>query len=192
MRIRQHDRDAPWPDGSPCLPEAQRSCRYRVLVSPFPEEISPLFAIKDPQAESLGKYPCGKIGAAVKKTNNALSIFSGVWQLSTDFIDSVMNKAGIFRYAAGNDPLEANDSLIVIHARNSGTKKIKEICEFCDINGNDSVIEKNEEIDVYNNKIIARNADNFECKLKLHETKLFYYGKNAAALQQKLQEINSR
>ena len=143
-------------------------------------EISPLFAIKDPQAESLGKYPCGKIGAAVKKTNNALSIFSGVWQLSTDFIDSVMNKAGIFRYAAGNDPLEANDSLIVIHARNSGTKKIMLPYKAAAV------------LDVYNNKIIARNADNFECKLKLHETKLFYYGKNAAALQQKLQEINSQ
>jgi hypothetical protein len=45
-------------------------------------------------------------------------------------------------------------------------------------------------LDVYERKIISRNADRFTTKVKLHETKCFYYGDDAEKLLVELKKIN--
>ena len=71
--------------------------------------------------------------------------------------------------------MEANDNLIVLHARTPGKKKI-------------TLPRKATVLDVYANRIIARNVKSFEYNSALHETKLFYYGDDAGELQKKLRE----
>ena len=141
--------------------------------------VTPMFAVTSPQAEPLGHYSNGKIGAAALPTDKALSVFSGPWQLNIDFIRSIMKRADIFCYTESDDPIEANDSLIVIHARYPGRKWIR-------------LPRKADILDVFEGKFIARNVDQFSCDMKLHETKYFYYGSDPAGLLIRIRDLNGK
>ena len=91
------------------------------------------------------------------------------------FLSQVLKESGVHIFSETGDPLEANDSLVMIHARNPGAKKIK-------------LPRKADVLDIYANKIIARNTDVIEFNSAIHETKLFYYGKDADVLQKKLKD----
>lgn len=112
----------------------------------------------------------------MKKNGNALNIFSGAWQLDLDFIDFVLEKAGVFQYSSTRDPLDADSNLIMLHARTPGNKTIR-------------LPYKTDVLDVFNRKIIARNTDSFTTGIKLHETKCFYYGNEAENLLSELNKI---
>ncbi|MBR2625513.1 MAG: hypothetical protein IKD23_03840 [Lentisphaeria bacterium] len=147
----------------------------RIMGTPQ-AKVTPLFAVNDPDAEILARYSNGKAGVAMKKNGNALNIFSGAWQLDLDFIDFVLEKAGVFQYSSTRDPLDADSNLIMLHARTPGNKTIR-------------LPYKTDVLDVFNRKIIARNTDSFTTGIKLHETKCFYYGNEAENLLSELNKI---
>ena len=147
----------------------------RVMGTPE-AKVTPLFAVNDPAAEVLARYRNGKAGVAMVRHGNALSIFSGAWQLDLDFINFLLKKAGIFQYSTSYDPLDASDNVIMFHARTPGRKEIK-------------LPYKTDVLDVYSKKITARNTDKFSTDLKLHETKCFYYGNDAESLLAELKKI---
>ena len=138
--------------------------------------VKPVFSVVTDGAEVIGKYENGNIGAAALKTGNALSVFCGAWQLDMPFINEIAKRAGVFRYTESDDPFEANDSFIVLHARSGGRKTVR-LPRKCDV------------LDIYENKIIARNTDCFEFEIGIHETKSFYYADDADLLLKKLQAL---
>jgi hypothetical protein len=147
----------------------------RVMGTPH-AEVTPLFAVKSPDAEVLARYRDGKTAVAVKKTGQALSIFSGAWQLDMDFINDVLERAGVYRYITTPDAFDACSDIAVLHARYPGKKTIK-------------LPVKATVIDVMNKKLVGRNIDRFESEFELHQTKCFYFGKDAEKLLAELKQI---
>jgi hypothetical protein len=138
--------------------------------------VKPIFSVIDKNVKVLGRYEDNSIGLACKKVGNSLTYFSGPWQLDISFLASIFKEAGIHLYSNTCDPLEANDSIVMLHARTRG-KKVITLPVKCDI------------LDVYSNKIVARNVNKFEYNAKLHQTNVFYYGKDVDILQKKLSKV---
>jgi hypothetical protein len=138
--------------------------------------VKPLFAVTDPQVRVLGRYEDGSVGLASRKIGKSLSFFSGPWQLELPFLSQMLKESGVHIFSETGDPFEANDSLVVLHARNPGKKTIK-------LPRKAAVV-----LDVYANRIIARNTDTIEYSSELHETRVFYYGNDAEELQKRLQK----
>ena len=136
--------------------------------------VTPMFAVSTPGVEVLGKYKNGQTGAAAMKTGKALTVFSGAWQLDMKFITELLDRAGIYRFIKTLDPFEANDSLLVLHARYPGKKVI-------------SLPRKTDVLDIMSGEII-RKSDRIEFDAELHETRCFYYGNDAEALGRKIAE----
>ena len=138
--------------------------------------MAPLFAVSTPNGEVLGRYEDNSVGAAAYQTGRAVTVFCGVWRPDMAFLQDIARRAGIKLYSQSNDPLEANDKLIAMHARSAGTKTVV-LNRKCDI------------LDVFNRQIIARNTDKFTFNAKLHESLLFYCGDDADELLKKIKDI---
>ena len=119
--------------------------------------------------EPLGKYENGTVGLARLKTGKATSYFSGVWQFDVPFLMELAKGAGVHLFTETMDPVEANDALFTLHARRAGTKRIK-------------LPKRGDVVDVFNNRLIATDTDEFSIEAPLHSTYLFYYGKDAKTL----------
>ena len=137
--------------------------------------VAPMFHVIDKDVEVLGRYKDGKVGLASKKTGQATSIFCGVWQFDVPFIRETASKAGAHITATPSDPMEANDSLIMIHARFPGQKTVK-LPRKCNV------------IDLFEKKLVAKGTDTFTFTANLHDTHLFYYGDDAEELLKKLEK----
>ena len=138
--------------------------------------MAPLFAVATPGVEVLGRYEDDSVGAAAYQTGRAVTVFCGVWRPDMAFLQDIARRAGIKLYSQSNDPLEANDKLIAMHARSAGTKTVV-LNRKCDI------------LDVFNRQIIARNTDKFTFNAQLHESLLFYCGDDADELLKKIKDI---
>lgn len=138
--------------------------------------MAPLFAVATPGVEVLGRYEDDSVGAAAYQTDRAVTVFCGVWRPDMAFLQDIARRAGIKLYSQSNDPLEANENLIAMHARSAGTKTVV-LNRKCDI------------LDVFNRQIIARNTDKFTFSAKLHESLLFYCGDDADELLKKIKDI---
>lgn len=135
--------------------------------------VMPLFKLLNKEAESIAKYDDGTTAIASMKTGSATSIFTGVWQFDVPFLQDVLKRAGVFAFSSTSDPVEANDALIVHHARFAGHKEIA-LPRKCDV------------IDVFERKAVATNAMHFSFDSAVNSTHLFYYGEDALQLLEKL------
>ena len=124
-------------------------------------------------AEVLGRYANGAIGAAAVKTGAATSIFCGTWRPDVAFLAQIAQTAGVHRFSETDDPVEANDRLVSLHARRAGTKTIR-------------LPRKSDVVDVFARKVVARNVDSFSFDAALHSSHLFYYGEDAETLLRKI------
>ena len=141
------------------------------------DTISPMFYVPHGKGiKELARYVDTElVGLAEKKTGAANSIFCGAYQLSPDFLITLAKKAGVHIYTRSKDPMEANDGLFTLHAREAGVKTVK-------------LPNKVDVVDIFNRKVVARNVDEFTFKAPLHSSWLFYYGKDADKLLKKLKE----
>jgi hypothetical protein len=62
--------------------------------------------------------------------------------------------------------MEANDALFTLHARTAGVKTVK-------------LPRKATVVDVFNRRLVARDADEFSFEAELHSSHLFYFGPDA-------------
>lgn len=137
--------------------------------------IAPMFYAPDaPGIEKLGTYENGQNGLVAFRTNKALSIFSGTYQFDVPFLTELAKRAGVHIYSENSDPMEANSSLFTLHARFPGLKTVR-------------LPRKTDILDVMNQKIIARNTDQFSFEAPLHSSWIFYYGDDADTLLKSLQ-----
>lgn len=139
----------------------------------LPEElVTPLFTPKSP-CETLGTYPCGKVGAAKFQIGNSKTYFSGAWQLDQKFIRSVIRDSGAFVYCEKDDAIEANEKLFMLHAASAGVKHVR-------------LPRRTDVVDVFGMRIIARGVTEFDFYASLHSTHLFYLSDDGNVLLGKL------
>ena len=82
-------------------------------------------------------------------------------------------RAGVHIYSATDDPMEADGSLFTLHARFAGRKTVM-------------LPKRTTVLDVFNRRVVAKDADKFSFDAPLHSSWLFYYGDDA---EQVLDEI---
>jgi len=140
------------------------------------ETVSPLFCCLDAD-EVLGRYASGNAAVAVKKVGGSTSVFSGPWQMDGPFVRETFGRAGVHVWCESNDPIEASGDLVALHARYPGRKTIR-------------LPRRSTVVDVFGERIVARDVTEFSFSAELHSSWLFYYGDEATcgALCRALQE----
>lgn len=149
------------------------------LMGPPEAQVAKLFTPVDADVK-LGFYASGHLGLAAKKTGKSVSIYSGTWQFDQKFVDRIVRRAGAHVYSDSGDPIEADDSLFVLHARFPGRKTIRLPKRAAAV------------VDVFGKRVVARDSDVFEFDAKLHSTHLFYFGENGDALLKALTDSMTR
>lgn len=129
------------------------------------EKVSPLFFVAD-TCDVLAKYADGSAGVVRTKTGRATTYFSGPWRMDVPFAREIWAQAGIHVWCASEDPVEANDRLVTLHARSAGVKTIH-------------LPRKTTVVDIFNRRVVAHDATSFSFSAPLHSSHLFYYGDDA-------------
>ena len=93
--------------------------------------------------------------------------------LMIDDLRNMYARAGVHVYTDTADPMEANDRLVTLHARFAGRKTVK-------------LPKRATVLDVFNRRIVAKNAEEFSFEAPLHSSWLFYCGDDAEALAESL------
>lgn len=137
-----------------------------------PGKVAPVFYLQDAE-EVLGTYEDGKTAVGLRRTGCARSVFTGPWQLDVPFISEIYRRAGVHVYSETSDPIEAGDSLVTLHARFPGTKRIR-------------LRRRTDVVDVYNRKLVAKDVDSFSFEAELHSSWLFYCADDAEILLKEL------
>lgn len=119
--------------------------------------------VEDNQAQILG-YLNGtnKVAMAYKKLSDWNSLYTMTPLLSPKILRIIARNSGAHIYNDNNDTFYANRSYICIHANESGSRTIK-FKKNCDI------------IDVIQNKVVKKNADELNVKMQNGETLLLKY-----------------
>ena len=123
--------------------------------------------------ETLGTYADGTPGLVRVRTGASQSYFSGTWQLDVPFLQDLYRRTGVHVYCDTTDPIEANGRLFTLHARFPGRKTV-------------TLPRASTVLDVFNRRIVARNAKTFSFPAELHSTHLFYFGDDADDLLKEL------
>ena len=89
--------------------------------------------------------------------------------LRVEGLRDVYARSGVHVYCRTGDPIEANDRLFSLHARFAGVKTV-------------TLPRKTTVLDVFNRRIVAKDADTFSFDAPLHSSWLFYFGEDAEAL----------
>ena len=84
---------------------------------------------------------------------------------------SLARRAGVHLYSDSSDPVDANDSLVALHARFEGKKTIR-------------LPRRTDVYDVFGGRMIARGVDSFSFDAPLHSSWLFYFADDAETLSQ--------
>lgn len=113
--------------------------------------------------EVLGTYADGRPGLTRTRLGRSLNYFSGTWQLDLPFIREVEKAAGVFAYTENDDPIEANDAFVTLHARSPGVKTIR-------LPRKARVV-----TEVFSGRVVARNTDRFTFTATLHGSYLFHF-----------------
>ena len=106
----------------------------------------------------------GKPALTMNVLGRSKTYFSATWQFDMAFIRRLVKEAGAFVYADGEDPLEANDAFVALHARNAGRKVIRLPRKVHRV------------VDMFARKLVASDTDTFSFDARIHESFLFYYG----------------
>ena len=130
--------------------------------------IAPVFYVVHPD-ETFGVYSNGKAGLASVKTDAARTVFSGSHRLELSFLRKLAVEAGVFIFSDSTDPMEANDCLVSLHARFAGRKMIR-------------LPRKTNVYSVFDDRVVAHDAETFSFDAPLHSSHLFYFGDDAASL----------
>ena len=133
--------------------------------------LSPMFHVgKESGAEVIANYIGSDFGGlAATQCGEARSVFSGAYRLNVDFLKTLAKESGVRIYSDTNDPMEANDAFVTLHARSAGKKTIT-FPKPCDV------------LNVFTGDIVARDVTSYTFDAPLHSSWLFYYGKDADAL----------
>ena len=119
-------------------------------------------------AEDLADHPGAyrlriepDIIAGKMRFRTADGVSEGDTFLRVDDLRELYARAGVHVYSRTGDPIEANDRLFTLHARFPGVKTV-------------SLPRKATVFDVFNRRVVAKDADTFSFDAPLHSSWLFY------------------
>jgi hypothetical protein len=134
--------------------------------------LGPLFHLDDADATELGQvvYSLGrcKPGLGIKSIQNAQGGWNSVYCATPDvpapLLRGIARFAGVHLYSDAGDVLHATPDLLGVHTVSGGQR--------------DFALPRRVEVvyDLFNDKIIAENADHFAIRLQPASTSLFYTG----------------
>ena len=148
--------------------------RYLRYLGMGSNEIVPLL-FEAVSGKVLATYPDGKAAVAVGKVNRAKTVFCGVPKLSSEFLRGLADSAGVWVYSGSDDIMFASEAFVTLHAVDSG-KKVLRFPRMVDV------------VDIYTGKILAQGVRQYTFDAKMHETRTFYFGNDAADFCRSLQQ----
>lgn len=136
-----------------------------VHFEPAPENVvGPVFYGDDPDAEVLGILEANnKPGLVRKEVNGIEAYYSAAPNITTSVLQGIAENAGVHIYTRENDAFHANSSFISLHTNKAGQRKIQ-------------FPQPTDVYDVYNEKIIAENANEITVHLPEQHTILYFLG----------------
>lgn len=131
-------------------------------------------------AEVIATYRDDGSGAIVRKKlpNGSTSVFLGFPLTDTGLWRKLLNEAGSFPYGHPEQLIRVNSSLILVHSRTSGKRKIRLPHRVSGV------------VDVFNRKIVAENVMEFTFDDPENTTSLFYYGRDWRNFLNHLKELS--
>ena len=139
--------------------------------------IGPLFHLEDPEATTLGQvvYSLGRckpgFGVRTFNADDPGSSYSSVYMASPDIPAPVLRGlarfAGVHLYSDDGDVLYATPDLLSVHTVAGGLRAFS-------LPGEVEVV-----YDLYNERVLSRNASTFRVELPPASTALFYTGEEA-------------
>ncbi len=122
--------------------------------------MAPTFSVSG--AETLGRWPDGTAGVAAARVGRATSVYCGSDLADLAFLRELAGRAGVHVYSESGDPVEANESLVCLHARTAGRKTVR-LPRTADV------------YDVFNRKVVGKGVSAFSFEAPLHSSWLFAY-----------------
>ena len=134
-------------------------------------KLSPIFCVNDPEARVLGQVVFSrgncKPGLAVKTLPEWTSIYVAAPNIPAPVLRGIAGFAGVHVYNREGDVLYANRDLLGVHTVSGGNRTFR-------------LPRQVEQVyDLFERKIVARNASEFQVKLQPVSTSLFYTGSSA-------------
>lgn len=127
-------------------------------------KMAPLFYVNDPEAKTLGLYrETGKPALAVKTVGRSRFLFCGSNKVPADLLMNIARGAGVHLFSESLDFVDANDHMLMIHARNGGTKTLK-LKAPCDV------------VDLYTGDVLQTNVDTLSFDLPTGRTRVLFLG----------------
>ena len=127
------------------------------------------FVLAEDLAEHPGRYKLyiePDIVAGKMRFKAASGVTEGDTFLKADTLRDIYARAGVHVYSATDDPMEADGSLFTLHARLAGRKAV-------------TLPKRTTVLDVFNRRVVAKDADKFSFDAPLHSSWLFYFGDDA-------------
>lgn len=131
-------------------------------------KLAPIFYVQDQDARVLGQVVFSEgqcqTGFAVKKFANWTSIYSAAPNLPAPVLRGIARFAGVHLYSEAGDGLHASRDLLAVHTVSGGGRVFK--------------LPRRAEIvyDLFENRAVVRNADQFEVTLAPKSSALYYTG----------------
>ncbi len=129
---------------------------------------TPLFAVDDPRAVTLGRYSDGRVGLAMRDFGSYRVAYSAIGLMPPALLRDLGRLAKAHIYIDSNDALYASKHFLGIHARSEGTKRIK-LPRKCDV------------YDLFTHEVVAKSVREFAVTIPAFTTRLFYLGDAAKA-----------
>ena len=130
------------------------------------------YVLAEDLADHPGKYKLyiePDILAGKMRFRSADGVVEGDTLLKVKDLRERYTRAGVHIYSATDDPMEADGSLFMLHARFAGKKTV-------------ILPRKTTVLDVFNRRIVAKDVDAFSFDAALHSSWLFYFGDDAEEL----------
>jgi len=129
-----------------------------------PIDVGPVFSVNDPSAEVIGSYRHNGQAALVKKNVNGMqSIYCALPLVTRELFVDLCRQAGLHIYSPDVMVISANSRILAVHAPDGCKTTIK-------------LPKRQTVMELYSQKIIARDCDSFKLELKPRQAALFYLG----------------
>lgn len=131
---------------------------------PTPIKVFPQFYVDDAQAKALANYAnTGKTGYAVKRMKDWTSIYAGTYLMPSSVLRAAAKEAKVHLYLDSDNVVYHNKSLLGIHTKTADRKTVR-------------LPGKRDIYDIFENKLVGRQIDQFELDAPAGKTKLYFTG----------------
>lgn len=145
--------------GSKLLPGVETGSIYGI-----DNTFGPLIYANDSSAEVLGVLQGHGVSGLVSKEIDGVQVYySAAPMLGSSVLRGIAARAGAHIYYDSGEVVFANNKFFALHTATAGTKHIR-LPRVTDV------------YDVYNDKLIAKNTDNFRVDLPVRHTVLYFLG----------------